>query len=341
MRIGATFAVVLVCAALGCADPEDLAAKARIFSPEDPPQAVAAASEPLADAKPADAARILTMSGAEATERLGAHRFHAEVNWEWSDGTTRVSLEETRDIVAGAGGVSGDFQVKSANAHDWGLEFIRVKGRVFARNTWGGQGAGRFRERLRDRGMAERVREDAYGVLREVFEVFEARPKFSQTPIVLMEGGRRALKYAVALGGARAAPETNLPPLIVAKGGVDVSSQLRKEFWQRKSPLSLDGEVVVDAATGVVLKSNVVGRLKVPTRAGAVASLTIRVDTKFADVGKVQVVSLPSNYLQDEDKPNAVARALTRFGFGRLRDGGLEAPEPEVGDETSEAPKAR
>jgi hypothetical protein len=81
---GLCVALALCAGTAGCSDPADKAAKKRIFSAEDPPQAVAAASQKLPPQDAADnaviARRILGMGAAEATERLGAHRYTATID---------------------------------------------------------------------------------------------------------------------------------------------------------------------------------------------------------------------------------------------------------------------
>ena len=76
----------LALAAVACQDPVDKAAKARIFSPEDPPKVVASAAEKLPPEDVADsprvARRILAMDASEVTERLGPHSYKATVTYE-------------------------------------------------------------------------------------------------------------------------------------------------------------------------------------------------------------------------------------------------------------------
>ncbi|HZI09719.1 MAG TPA: hypothetical protein VE153_04950, partial [Myxococcus sp.] len=71
------FTLALALAAVGCTDPVDKAAKARIFSPEDPPKVVASAKQKLPPedvaSNPQVARRILGMDAAEVTERVGPH----------------------------------------------------------------------------------------------------------------------------------------------------------------------------------------------------------------------------------------------------------------------------
>ncbi|HEY0881766.1 MAG TPA: hypothetical protein VGD87_09555, partial [Archangium sp.] len=176
-----------------CKDPVDQAAKKRIFSPEDPPQAVAAASQKLPPEEAADSVsisrRILGMGAAETTERIGPHTYAASISWEWSTPEKKnVRLKETRELLSGPGGVSGDFIARMSNTNEQGVEVLRIDNRVFARSTYGKDGAGRFRERKRDRGMAERIREEASGALRDVDQIFQGRLKLTAQGTSTIEG---------------------------------------------------------------------------------------------------------------------------------------------------------
>jgi hypothetical protein len=342
--------------ALGaCTDPADKAAKKRIFSPEDPPQAVAAASQQLpphdAADNPAIARRILGMSAAETTERIGAHRASSTVDWEWTQGGKNVRLKETRELVASAGGMSGDFHAKLSNTNNSGLEVMRVGGRVFARSTWGKDGEGRFRERSRDRGMAERIREDAFGALKDLDQLFAGRLKLTAQSSTDNTAGyldRTAWKYSVSLADSALEPATKLPPLAAAKNGADETTKRRQHFYDARVPVSLQGELWVDAQTSVVLKAHIVGKLTVKGEAGdAAADLRITVDSAMTDLGKAVSVSAPKDSMPDEDKPDGIAAALGRFGISKKGDGGVALDEAaplddeETSDESATSPKKR
>jgi hypothetical protein len=343
--------IALVLVLPTCSDPVDKAAKARIFSPEDPPPAVAAASEKLppqdvADT-PAIARRILGMSAAEATERIGAHRYSATISWEWSGGPAAgkgtgktVRLKENRELLAGPGGMSGDFFASLSNTNNLGLEVVRVAGKVYARSTYGKDGAGKFRQRLRDRGMAERVRDEAFGAVRDVDQLFRGRLKLSAQGTSLIEG-RTAWKYAVSLGEALPEPPSTLPPLLEPKSGVDDTTKRRRNFYEKRVPRSLQGEIYVDADTSVVLKAHLDGRIGVAGADGGFdAELRLALDATMSDIGKTPRIEVPKDFLPDEDKPEGIAAALKRFGIERTSsaDGGVPAWATDLPDDDESAP---
>lgn len=326
---------LLLAAVLGlaaCTDPVDRAAKQRIFSPEDPPAVVASAKEKLDPQQlgtdPRLVRRVVTMGAAEATERLGPHRFTADVSFEWSAGNQRVKLTETRLLEAAAGGVGGDFHARMDNSRDQGLEVVRAHGQVFARSKYG-----KFRLRQRDRGMAERTREDMAGALRELDTLFDGRVQLAPRGEAHVDG-RPAYRYGIRLAEASAqgTPKGSLTALTDARGGVDEGTRRRRTFLEQRRPQTLGGELVVDAATAVVLQAHVDGRLDVPGQSGGPpAQLHVLLDARIQDIGKSPAIRPPEGHLPDADKPEGIADALDRFGIQRMgaADAGVDTEADE------------
>jgi hypothetical protein len=221
--------------------------------------------------------------------------------------------------------VSGDFHALVQNSRDQGLEVMRVQGAVYARSRYG-----KFRQRLRDRGMAERERDDVFGALRDVDSLFRGRIKLESVGTATHEG-RTAVKYAVSLAPVTAAIENvvSLPPLAQPKNGADPSTQRRQLFFEKRVPSALSGELLVDAQTGVVLKAKLDGKLEVPAtekEKGATVRLTL--DSALTEIGTDPKLKAPEEFLPDEDKPEGIAATLDRFGIprGAKADGGTPGP---------------
>jgi hypothetical protein len=331
-------AAAWVLAALGCQDPVDRAAKERIFSPEDPPKVVASAAEKLPPedvaGNPRVARRILDMDAAEVTERLGPHRYQATLSQEWMGGsdTSPVRISETRTFQAGPGGVSGDFHGVLENSRDQGLEVMRVEGKVYARNRYGP-----FRQRLRDRGMAERTRAELTGALRDVDTLFRGRIHLTPQGTITYEG-RTAWRYDVSLGpeGHTLPAGPELPQLLESRKGRDETTRRRLAFFAHRVPRSLVGEVLVDAETSAVLKARLDGRLGVPANADAgAAELRLVLESALSEIGKDPKLKPPEVFLPDADKPQGIADALDRFGIPRNGParGSDSAPAAEPEDE--------
>jgi hypothetical protein len=337
-----TLIAVLALTATACTDPVDKAAKERIFSPEDPPKVVASAAEKLPPEEVAEnalvARRILGMDAAEVTERLGPHAYKAKIDFEW---TTRdappVRISETRTFRAGPGGVSGDFHGLLENSRDQGLEVLRVGGKVFARNRYG-----TFRQRLRDRGMGERTRAELTGAVRDMDSLFQGRIQLEPQGTVTYEG-RTAWRYQVKLGPkANDFAPKNLPALLEPRNGRDETTRRRLAFFEHRVPKSLEGEVLVDAATSVVLKVRLDGHLTVPAeKTPESAELRMSLASALSEIGQDPKLQPPEKFLPDADKPEGIADALDRFGIPRANKSGADAgvpPEPDLEEDEGDAP---
>jgi hypothetical protein len=336
------FAIALLLT--GCTEAVDKAAKQRIFSPEDPPQAVAAASQKLPPEEVADkpeiARRILGMGAAEATERIGAHTFTATVSYEWTALGKNVLLKETRTLLAGKGGVGGDFHATLENSRDQGLEVLRVHNDVFAKSRYG-----KYRQRLRDRGIAERTREEMYGAIKDFDALFRGRLKLTAQGTTTYEG-RTAWKYQVTLGDPPPEKAQKLPPVQAPRSGIDETTARRLAFYELRTPRALQGEVLVDAQTSVVLKTRLDGRMGVKRDARKLtdggeleateAELRLVLDSQLTNLGKDPGLKAPDagEFLPDQDKPEGIAAALERFGIVRsASDGGVNGATDVVPDD--------
>ena len=307
---------LLACGLLACGNEADKLAKKRIFSPEDPPLAVAAAQEALPAGalatQTAFVSRILHMGIAETTERLGAHQFKAKLRMEWRGHHRKQVLTEERVLLSAQGGVFGDFYAQLRNSRKQGYDILRIGHQVFAKNQHG-----TYRQRLRDRGMAERMRQEAFGVLGEIDNLFEHHLLLQADGTETVEG-RQAYKYRVVLGTRPRVEKAKapLPPPLEPRRELSESSRLRLAFFERRLPETLEGKLWVDANTAVVLKAELQGTLKVPE--GETASiLLIHLAAHMQHIGKNPQLTLPETFIPDEDKPQGIAAALERFGLGR------------------------
>src|SRR5258708_36891656 len=149
-----------LCLLLSCKRGGDEAARARIFSPEQPGGAAAEAKEPL-DARrlaedPTLADRVLHMPQSEIEARLGPHQAQQRVQFAWfrgpglPDGGSAVSLSAETTLQQAPG---GDFSVRLVNDHNQGLELVWAEGEVFVNSLYGP-----FHKRRTDRPDAPRTR---------------------------------------------------------------------------------------------------------------------------------------------------------------------------------------
>jgi hypothetical protein len=221
------------------------------------------------------------------------------------------------------------------NSRDQGLEVMRVGGQVYARNRYG-----TFRQRLRDRGIAERTRAELTGAIRDVDSLFRGRLHLAPQGTVTYEG-RTAWRYSVDLGpeGNTGTTPMALPALAEPKGGRDETTKRRLAFFEHRTPKSLSGEVLVDATTSVVLKVRLDGRLTVADNdAGGAAELRMVLDSALSEIGQDPKLQPPADFLPDADKPQGIADALDRFGIPRNKPEGstptpASGPSDEPGDD--------
>lgn len=253
-----------------CASEEDRAAKARIFSPEEPQRHVVLAGEKIDVLRAADDRlvwdRIVGMERLEALERMGPHSAEGEVRFTWSHGRRRVGLSEEYRFAIDA---AGDFRAQIMNDEDEGLEFVWADGQAFARSRYG-----QFRPRRIDRAQQDRWREEGSGALRSVVSLFDGRLQVKPAGEVDV-GGRRAVRFTPSIGKAPAAKsERKLPPPVYGLARVDGESELqpgpdpdtgrRLEFDARKEPVRVEGEILVDRDTAVVLAAKLDSQFRVP-----------------------------------------------------------------------------
>ena len=323
-------AALIALAALGtaaCSSEEDQAAKARIFSPEDPPKVLQAAAEKLdagalhSDRELVD--RVFAISAQEAAARIGPHQQKAKISFRWSAGDKEVSLAEERMVALGTG---GDFHARIDNDEKQGMEWVKVDGNSYARSRYA-----QFRERRRDRGSSEHVVASAYATLstfRDWVHGAMALTNAGETTVA----GRKAIKYRVALGEARekalAAP---LPEGVFPKGGPDADTKLRLEAIEKGRPQSVTGTLVVDAATAVPLQADLQAAVVVPGEQGeSRLELTVKLDVEKHD-GTIEI----PKHIEDAPRPPGVVATLKAYGIPRAgaeeaaAEKSGEAPVPE------------
>lgn len=321
IRHAAPAALLLTLSSAGCRDPQDVAAKERIFSPEEPAAEVRRAREALSvDAAATDPVvwrRIVTMDRREVTERIGAHRAQTEVRFRWSGDGRAVSLTETSAFETTA---AGDFRARVENSEDAGLEFIWADGQAFARSRYGA-----FRARRIDRAQHDRWRDEATGALSTVFDLFDRRLRAAPLGPRVHEG-RRGERFGLVLGEpwGVAPPERKLPPAVYGKvrdpqtgtmyDGPDEDTLRRLAFDARLVPREVQGEVLVDPETAVVLEARIEAQFELPGDGENEQPARLKLEVRYAlaPAGDV-VVRAPENVVAPR-MPHAVDNPLGFLG---------------------------
>jgi len=314
----------------GCVDEVDRAAKQRIFSPEEPKKEVLAASQPIEvealGRDPEKAYRVLTMTAAEALERLGPHRYAGTASFEWSYQGRKVKLSEKRTLALAD---AETYHVATESDRDQGLEILCLGGRTFARSKYHP-----FRERKRDRGHSAKVLEDVYGGLSSAESLLGHR--LALTPDGAERVGGRAARrvlFGLTKDPIVAAHTTRLPPIQFPAGGPDADTQRRLDFVNLSVPRSVEGQLWVDDLTGVPLKADLSAIVSAPGEQSDEAKLAVRVAFALEAIGDKPALEEPKTFLPDDNRPNGIAAALKRFDVVPAVDGGTPESIEEPADE--------
>jgi hypothetical protein len=336
----------------------DQAAKARIFSPEEPAIDVRRAAESIdVDAAATDGdiwARLWRMDRMEATRRIGGHRATSKVNFKWTRAGKTVELNEEALLEVDA---DGQFHATLTNDQDAGLEFIWVNGQAFAKGRYG-----EYRARRTDRGQQNTIREEASSALRTVFDLLGRRlhgsPSGSAT-VAGRQGKRFTLSLGEPWGPAEVKPKTVAPVFgKVRTAGKDVEDEAtdggtrdskfapgpdeqtarRLEFAERQTPEAVSGDVVIDEKASVILRSNVKARFKVPEANGEGAVLTVSVTYNVEPAASLAIA--PPKNVTAPRLPHAVVNPLWFLDGGSSGAPAGTADEP-AGAEDDEPSEAR
>jgi hypothetical protein len=330
------FFVALLLTCFSCKRSEDEAARARIFSPEQPVGELPQAKEKVDAATLADdpkvARRVLHMPRAEVEQRIGPYKAQQRVQFAWfrgpglPDGGSEVSLAEETTLLEAPG---DDFSVRLVNDHNQGFEMIWVKGEVFVKSLYGS-----FQKRRTDRTDPARIREQALAGL-ATFDRMARGLKLRSAGETTSEG-RRVVRYAIIGFGARAGEkeESDLPPVQYPESKIDPDTGRRLELWEKQEPVRVSGTLVVDAQTAAPLGCDLRGHFKVAgNENGPAAELDLHSVLVTSNIGKDPGLKTPQ-YEAETRVPHAVKDPL-RF-LGKAPGAAPAKPAAEEPDESEE-----
>jgi hypothetical protein len=333
--------VATLFALASCKRSEDEAARARMFSPQQPVGEMPEAKEKLDAARLAEdaklARRVLHMSRREVEQRIGAYKAQQRVQFAWfrgpglPDGGSEVSLAEETTLLEAPG---EDFSVRLVNDHNQGFELVWVKGEVFVKSLYGA-----FHRRRTDRTDASRIREQAMSGL-ATFDRLARGIKLRASGETTSDG-RKVIRYAVAGFGARAGEteQSDLPPMQYPENKTDPDTGRRLELWEKEEPTSVRGTLVVDAETAAPLACDLQGRFKVAGgEQGTAAELSLHTVLVTSAIGRDPKLKTPE--AEPETRvPHAVKDPLRFLGKGP--GAGPQAPAAEEPDEDDEETPAQ
>ena len=297
--------------------------------------------------RPLDALR---MSADEAARRGGAFAFEARVAWSVAKpGSAPVSASEVHRVRQLSGGefeVSAEVDPGLGPGSVTGKQVVFVNGMTYARAP-----PAPFRERPTDRGReARRFRDESFQLAGDVAHLFgkalSAEPAGDVAAL-----GRSARRYVLSLSGTdlpAAAPAAAPPaqsgspaspsltsgasppmPPGLPGGGYDPDTRRHVDFLEGRVPTSIQGEILLDAETGIPLAVAMKGVFAERSDQELRAELTL--DARMTAVGAgAGSVAAPVGALADDRKPKGVARALEAAG---LRPQAEEAKPPQGREE--------
>jgi hypothetical protein len=279
--------------------------------------------------RPLDALR---MSADEAARRGGAFTFEARVAWSVAKpGSAPVSASEVHRVRQLSGGefeVSADVDPGLGPGSVTGKQVVFVNGMTYARAP-----PAPFRERPTDRGRdARRFRDESFQLAGDVAHLFgkalSAEPAGDVAAL-----GRSARRYVLSLSGTDlpAAAPAAAPPLPpgLPGGGYDPDTRRHVDFLEGRVPTSIQGEILLDAETGIPLAVAMKGVFAERSDQELHAELTL--DARMTALGTgAGSVAAPAGALADDRKPKGVARALEAAG---MRPRAEEAKPPQGREE--------
>ncbi len=321
-----TAIAVFAALAAACSRGGDAEGKRRLFSREDGRPAAGGAFD---FAHPGAA---LEMTADDATRRLGSFEWGAAVEWtvaRQGDDAQRVRAVErhrVREAPTGEFEASADIDPGLGAGSESGKEVVFAGGMTYARARYAA-----WRERPTDHGRdARRFRDESFLVPRSIARLYgdalAVAPAGDATVL-----GRPAKRFRLSLAkDAALSPPTPRP---AGAPEPDDDTRRRLGFLEGRVPVAADGELVLDAATGVPLRVRMAGAFGVKTDPAVRATVELLAQVKALG-GEVAAIAAPKDARADERKAAGVASALDAAG---LRKRGEEKPaREEPGDEPGE-----
>jgi hypothetical protein len=314
-------ALALLAASLAaaCSGGSDEEGKRRVFS-HDARAPVAEAPAPRFDpARPLDA---LLLSAGEVARRMGSFEWTGAADWTIAkdgDDAGRVHIAEHHSLRQAA---TGEFQLDAEVDPGQGPGSIAGKHVIYTGGvTFAHAEHAPFRARPTDHGRdARRFRDESFQLARSLAELYgpalELMPEGETTVL-----GRAARRYRVALAKAPAPS-----PPAARTAAPDPDSARHFAFLDGKLPSSVDGELDVDAQTGVPLRVRLAGAFTVKDVPGVRATVELVAQVKAVGA-QVAAVTPPAGALPDVRKPPGVAGALEAAGLKKKAEGEGEREE--------------
>ena len=320
-------ALALALAAGGCSRGADAKEKRRIFSRDEPPPPGLVYLQ-LTQQPPE---KLLAMPAEEIARRLGSFEWTASVDWtvarKGNDARRIHASEKHRVRQLATGEFEADAQIDGGRGPGGvsGRHVVWTGGMTYARGEFAP-----WRERPTDRGRdARRFRDESLGLATEVLRLLG--PALVLAPAgdgaIL---GRRADGFSIYLDRTKLTPPAPSRP--ASAGAPDDDTARRLAFLDGHEPQALDGEMLLDAETGVPLMVNLKATFGLRGEPQTRVELSLAQQVRAVG-GAVSTVKAPKDPLPDSRKPPGVAAALEAAGLKtRAQAAEDEKAEPEDED---------
>jgi hypothetical protein len=312
--------LALLLLAAACTRGADAEARRRVLGTEPPP-----AAAPAPDLS--DPAALLRLDAGEAARRLGSLDWRGAIRFtatRQGDSAARVEVSERHRLRQLA---TGEFEVESeidGGAGPGGLtgkQVIHAGGMTWARARYAP-----FRERPTDRGRdARRFRDESFGLLADLARLYGQALQLTPAGDTTLLG-RPARRFTLALAREAPVAPAAADGRVFGGGGPDADSRRHLAFLDGRVPVAASGEVVLDGATGVLLRARLAGAFGVKDDARVRVTLELTSEVKAIGVA-VAAVTPPKAALLDSRKPPGVAASLEAAGL-KAKEKKAERAEP-------------
>jgi len=285
-----------------CQNPEDRAAKQRVFSPPPPDPVLERAKEAVDLSKlPVDDAyrlRVLGMLFPEVRARAGAGLFEVKEVLDVVRAGGNIHMEETGRIRFNA---RGEMDVELRTGPVEAMQLIFANEVLYLRNRSGSWRASRDPADERHYWS-----DQTYAALRTTTEMFNPVMELKQKGPETVDG-RKGVAFDVSFKGAPKDPGVLGDP---EDGGVGArlpdggalfrAAQDRRRAYKGAEPQALKGVLVLDEQTGVPLKVDLTAVMKLPGRKTTdVSTMTIVLQSTITQVGKQVAIEPPGQAVEE------------------------------------------
>jgi hypothetical protein len=325
MRAGMRRALLLATIALAAACSRgDADARSRLLAQRD--------ERPVKTLDPNRPGEAIGLSADEVASRIGSFEWTGAIEWTVSRSgadaeRVRVTEQHTlRQLATGEFEVGAELDPGLGPGSATGKQIVFAGGTTYARAT-----PAPFRARPTDHGRdARRFREESFGLARDLLAL--CGPALRYEPGGTDHAvGREARRHRVTLAPGAAAPQAAPRPAADTRQ-TDPDTARRLTFLSGHVPQAAEGEVLLDAATGVPLRVRLSAAFTVRDQGDVRATVELLAQIKAIGAG-VSSVAPPQGALPDERKPAGPSTALEAAG---LKKRGEERPGADGPDDEQE-----